>query len=169
MNLREYGNFKVVVEGCDRLHWSRPETGCQLAGLWPDAVDLREIGRVFSEKTPLLVVIPFDPPTVTMLAEQLDGSSPLWAALGCTRSGEIVEGTVPLLDWAVPDVRQAGEKYSLAARSMAELMPACTLPPMMFQRLPGPASHICLAQCTSVCRSLPDRLLASAADYALWC
>jgi hypothetical protein len=169
MSVREYGNVKVVVEGSDRLRWGAPATGCRLEGLWPDPAELAAISRVFSDKTPLLVVIPHDPPSVTLLAEQLDRTSPLWAVLGCTGSGAVVEGAVPLLDWAVPDVRLAAEKYSLAARSVADLMPACTLPPMMFQRLQGPASHVCLAQCTSVCRSLPDRILASAADYALWC
>lgn len=164
MTIRTYGDVRVVIEGCDRVRWAGRVPEQQVAGVWPEDGERDELLQLLAADRPLLVVFPLGPPSLTVLAEELDPSLP--SSLGGGRDTDVLELHVPVLDWAPEPMRRRGEQFAATAAAAARSTPPCVLPPLLFDR-PSPGTRrVRFAQQTAACRRLSEDMLRSAAGHA---
>lgn len=98
------GNL-VVQDGPARAVWSRgPAAQARLTGIWPGADQRKAVAAHMRDGGAMLVLIEAAPCTVVAMRDEVE-----WAP--DAEQSEIVEITIPTLDWLPVRMRRAGERF----------------------------------------------------------
>jgi hypothetical protein len=121
----------VVHEGEARLRWVGSAADWSLVGMWPDAEDRRMLAEHLRAGRPLLVVLDAAAPTVTIWRHEL--RMPESAFQAVADDGDLLEVTVPFLEWLPDDLRERGHRFCLRASAMAQRTPAALQPAVIVE------------------------------------
>jgi hypothetical protein len=117
---------RVVVEGAPRVIWNRVgDRQWRYAGLWPNEEQERDLRKHVRDGGALLIVVNDLSTTVQALAAELDGD----AALGS--DDEVVDISVPFLDWMDPEFRRSSVRQITEAQARFRTTPKPLRPPFV--------------------------------------
>ncbi|MGL5824856.1 MAG: hypothetical protein ACRCYU_08565 [Nocardioides sp.] len=124
----------VVHEGAHRLRWHTvaPDRW-QLIGLWPDQADVDRLLSRVQRGEPVLVVLSMESPVVTVYEHEIRTHLDGFAAVEA--DNDIVELTVPCLEWLPEPLRARGLLFAEQANAVAASTPIALLPPLMVDDL----------------------------------
>lgn len=143
-NVRSAGGTgaMVVLDGSERLIWRRTERNTWLlVGLWPSAGEAAEIASAVDRGVALLVVLDRQS-TIHAMADELTDAPPSIAALVRGTDNDIVELTVPQLDWLSPPLRRRGRRFLRAADRRLRTTPALLRPPLVVETPPAAPANV---------------------------
>ncbi|WP_372411715.1 hypothetical protein [Streptomyces luteireticuli] len=128
------GNAVVVREGPQRLLWHHRGGGTWIpCGLWPERRHREQLSAHLACGCPLLVVLDGAAAVPVLREEWQHAPEPLRAALGVAAEpgAEVVELTVPFLDWLPAEHRRRGADFLSRTDALLARRPAALLPPLL--------------------------------------
>lgn len=151
------GNALVISEGSTRITWQEENGDWTPVGLWPSAQDRALIGRHLADGSPLLVLLEAVRTTVPLLREEWCRAPRTFRALldssDTDMSGEVIDLTVPLLDWLPDHERSRGVDFLAESDKVLSEVPLALLPPLFLERAPATNTPVRFAR-----RFLPTAL-----------
>ncbi|HYH24785.1 MAG TPA: hypothetical protein VD834_05495 [Blastococcus sp.] len=133
------GGVTVVVDGIPRLRWS--STGpaeWRLRDVWPSPQEERWLHERIAEGDPMLVVLGADTPCVAVYPEEFWAQRERFASV--VEDAELVELTLPILDWLPEPLRSRGQVFAEQAAAALRSMPVALRPPLLVETRSEPCS-----------------------------
>jgi hypothetical protein len=140
------GGTLIVREGSSRLRWAEQDDGWQLIGLWPGPRERRQLIDQLAAGRPLLVVLDRDRSAVPVWRSEL---APAWSFPDLAQPAdpnledrEMLEITVPFLDWLPAQLRTRGIGFAEHAQELMKRTPPALLAPLIVEERPLPDDHV---------------------------
>ena len=137
------GDAIAVFEGPRRIQWSKSGPAAwNPLGVWPDALQLREMRRHIAQERTLLVVLDEPVRIVALVADELAAPADAASTLPKERSGEREGVRIAALDWLPGELRHRGLRFLDASVRHAARIPVPLRPALVLEAPKVSASHV---------------------------
>lgn len=137
--IQNYGDIMVVFDGLRRIVWRPLEAGrAAVQSIWPDEDERAAVARRLMRREPVLVVVDYECPPVSLLPEEVPLVAPSQRGRLSVDDG-MPQLKVDQLDWLPAHLEQAGRRVLSAVRSRMRQVPPPLLPRLVLDAQEGDA------------------------------
>jgi hypothetical protein len=124
------GDLTVVLDGVDRLRWSRQGVAeWSLYGLWPTGEERRDLLERLAEGHPVLVILEQGPSTVSVYRQEVATGLDRFASV--IESDPLLELAVPVLDWLPEPLADRGRRFVVRSDELVRTTARALLPTLI--------------------------------------